>query len=224
MGFGIKNESEKKRPVKKKVLLIYEGKNTEATYFKELKKQVNSIKLILCGDSAITTAENLEQMINKVCEEEKYYIFQGDEKCYVFDLDVAHKKPGVRKYIVDAVSTNNFKVFYTYPSFEYWILLSFIPTSRIDSTITLDIDAIKTMLENEFHFKFKANKDIPDCRTSELVQKRIYAMHNSKQIAANLPYNLTSEPNIVKFDEICNNTTNKSNLHELMHLVDNFAK
>ena len=222
MPFGIKNDVEKKRHVKSKILLICEGKCTESDYFKELAKRDNSVILVLCGFSSITKDNRLTNLINETCEKQNITIFSSDQKSYIFDLDVFQNHPTLANHIVNSANDEEIKMYYTFPSFEYWILLSFLNSAKVKDTAYMNINEIKNMLKEQYKLTFKNGKSIPTLKVPEIVNKRNKAATNSLNICNSLSFSLSSKPNLELFNEINNDKTNKSNLHELIELIDNF--
>lgn len=222
MWFGIKGEVEKKKKLKHKILLICEGERTESDYFEELAKRDNSVLIINCGFTSVTKEGRLTCLVEDACKEQKIEIFSFDKKCYVFDLDVFDKQPKLMEYITTSVKDESFNMYYTYPSFEYWILLSFINKSNVEETTELTIKQIKERLNEKYKLKFKNGKKIPTSRIEEIVDKKNCAVINSKSITENHSFTLSFKPTYKLFEEICKDKTNKSNLHDLIDLIDNF--
>ena len=171
MPFGIKYEVEKRREPNKKILLVCEGSRTETEYFSEISKRNKSVLIVMCGYTSITKDNKLTKMVSDSCTEQGVDIFPSDVRCYIFDLDVFKSNPRLKDYIVTSSNTESFNMYYTFPSFEYWLLMSFVTSSNLESTLNLGISEIKNKLKEDYKFIFKDGKGIPKGKIDELIKK-----------------------------------------------------
>lgn len=106
--------------IKKYLLIITEGKNTEPTYFERFKNPIVKVVTIGKGDHTCSLVKSVSQ-IQKNCESTLPDGVKFDEVWVVFDKDDFTDFDSA----VKLAESKGYKVAYSNQAFEYWILLHF---------------------------------------------------------------------------------------------------
>lgn len=113
-------KAEGKRPLQKKMLIVCEGKNTEADYFD--KFHIPGITIVPVGTGLSTSKLVREVESIKALQLKRKKLKKFDEIWVVFDKDD-------NKDFEDAIRlalSLKYKVAYTNQAFEYWFVLHFV--------------------------------------------------------------------------------------------------
>ena len=103
-------------PLKKKIILFAEGKNTETSYFKQFNSSLVTIETVGTGKS---TCKLVNEAI--ILLQSKYKNKQFNEKWVVFDKDDNNDFDRA----IRLAKQSGFKVAYSNQAIEYWFILHF---------------------------------------------------------------------------------------------------
>ena len=148
----LKRNEGRRGKVRKKILIVCEGKETEVNYFNGMKsclKLTNvSIEVAKTDDagslkSILPTAERLDK------EEKRKTSYEFDEVYCVFDYDnreeqfneLCYKINNIKKY-------QKYCAIASYPCFEYWLLCHFKDTTKPFLNADECFDALEQELPN----------------------------------------------------------------------------
>ena len=96
------------------ILIVYERKNTEPSYFRKFKLSTATIKAIGEGYNTISLVNRASQLSNEKKYDQVWCVFDKDD----FSLEDFNNA-------IDIAEAQNFKVAYSNQAFEYWIILHF---------------------------------------------------------------------------------------------------
>lgn len=138
----IERSSAKRKPYDR-VLIVCEGEKTEPYYFEEMKVvlDLDSANIRIdgsCGSSPKSVVEHAMTLFERAKDKGEQYdrvfcVFDRDQH-ETFDEAIAKVKKYNKKLLVDEYYLKNeepsFTVIRSTPSFEYWLLLHYTPTTR----------------------------------------------------------------------------------------------
>lgn len=159
-----------------KVLIVCEGKKTEANYFNKLiyKYRLSSVEVQGAGLNPI----GIIQLAKKQFEQAINSVDQFDKVFCVFDKDT-HKDYEEARSILE--NMENFEAIYSVPAFEYWLLLHFEYSTRPYSGANEVVRDLKKHLPGYT----KGQRDIFDALQAKLKTAKKYAKRSLKQAKQN---------------------------------------
>lgn len=170
----------KQRSVKRRVLIVCEGRETERNYFDRLKRrdEVDALFTVTVKRSKGGSRTHIAQSAIdcKQITEQKDGKF--DECWCVMDVEQESEHDAVRA-AVRLLRDNGFRVCLSNPAFEVWLLAHFVKTSRSFA----DCDAVVRGLNPKWKTRFGRDYDKSDGRAvAGLVPDAPKAIRNAKAV------------------------------------------
>lgn len=196
--------------MKKRFFILYEGEKTEAKYIEWIEERYSKdkrVEIINCGESTMTTVENLVKLRNNADDFQP----EVDESFYIIDLDIF--KPGLDKLEENLkLISKEFNVIYSKPSFEFWILLHYENISKLALLKDIDVHGIKERLK-KYNVTFNGKK-LRDCNKEFLMNNMEKACLNANKIIMDInpSYYKLNEANIKNILSIEESITNMNML------------
>ncbi|WP_075881926.1 RloB family protein [Vreelandella massiliensis] len=120
-----------KRAPYAKILIVCEGEKTEPNYFSEIQEyyEISTANVEIAGESG-SSPKSIFQYARRRYLEAKDKGDRFDKVFCVFDKDTHETYNDACKAIKNATPKNTFYSITSVPSFEYWLLLHFIYTTK----------------------------------------------------------------------------------------------
>ncbi|WP_087107252.1 RloB family protein [Halomonas citrativorans] len=156
------NRKKAKRDPYSKILIVCEGKKTEPNYFEEIQKcyELNTANVELIGTGS--SPRNILEYARQRYREEKDSGDGFDKVFCVFDRDSHTTYDETVGNINQAVPKSTFVAITSVPSFEYWLLMHFIYSTKPYENLSGNTAANQVLDEVKAYYSeyTKGGKDV----------------------------------------------------------------
>lgn len=168
------------RPVKRRVLIVCEGRETERNYFDQLKRR-DEVDALFAVTVRRSKGGSRTHVAESAIERKRDAEREGGEfdECWcVMDVEQESEHDAVRA-AVRLLRDNGFRVCLSNPAFEVWLLAHFEKTSRSFA----DCDAVVKVLNPKWKTRFGRDYDKSDRQTlTRLIPDAPKAIRNAKAV------------------------------------------